>query len=91
MSMVFKAVFTKSETQTIKHPQEKRIVLTSPTRETRKHRTFIPVEVFEEPAHLKRESLKKKFFFLLRNHFLRLQGKELKVHHLERGTLRLVK
>lgn len=56
MTMVFKAVFTKSEAQTIKHPQEKRVVWTSPTRETRKHRTFIPVEVFEEPAHLKRES-----------------------------------
>lgn len=56
MTMVFKAVFTKSAAQTIKRPQEKRVVLTSPTRETRKHRTFIPVEVFEEPAHLKRES-----------------------------------
>lgn len=44
MTVVFKAVFTKSEAQTAKHPQEKRVVLTSATQETGKHRTFIPLK-----------------------------------------------
>lgn len=61
--MLFKPVFTKSEAQAAKDPQKIWAVLTSPTRETRKHRAFHPREVFERPCTFKMEKEKKKFFF----------------------------
>lgn len=44
MTVVFKAVFTKSEAQDAEHPQEKRVVLTIPTEKQENNRTFIPVK-----------------------------------------------
>lgn len=84
--MLFKPVFTKSEAQAAKDPQKIWAVLTSPTRETRKHRAFHPREVFERPCTFKMEQVKKtKIFFsflfflcVLRKSFPEFSGQRVK-------------